>query len=71
MARKHALQKNEKGKEKKLVTRMSQIVTLLSHSPSVYHQTSIFFFFPVLGNEVIGFDPSQLIITFHQYYAKY
>lgn len=70
MARKHALQKNEKGKEKKLVTRMSQIVTLLSHSTTVYHQTSTFFF-PVLGNEVIGFDPSQLIITFHQYYAKY
>lgn len=48
---------------------MSQIVTLLSHSASIYHQTSTVF--PVLGNEVIGFDPSQRIITFHQYYAKY
>jgi len=59
----------EKGKDKISDWNTTNYVTLLSHSASIYHQTSTIF--PVLRKEVIGFEPSQLIIKFHQYYGKY
>lgn len=58
-----------KGEEKISDWNTTNYVTFLSHSASIYHKTSTIF--SILGKEVTGYEPSQLIIEFHPYYTKY